>query len=249
MQNQWTFKQSGIFNTLGLPGETWERREQYLQSIGVDLDAITPWPQDRPPAFDSCNNPAIAPYYEGNDNKKDGSNQEVATIKTLPVEESHIWFENDYQLEELNQSSVHVPLSGSQESRREVVQSSVGDGLIPVTEGYGQAANPIVTNPTAKTFIITQYGYGIRAGVPTSAPNLISYGDKPCIKIGTDKIRVKEKVVGVVLDPSKTSTSIYVTSWVKKYLVYGQLTPNAVAQRVTDRYSGDPNETNSQGIA
>ena len=243
-------KASGIFNTLGLPGETWERREQYLQSIQAGVDPITPWPQDRPPLFDACSTPTIAPYYEGNDDKQDGSMQEQATVKTLPVEESHIWFENDYEVEELNQSSIHVPLSNSQEARREVVRNQVPRGLVPVSDsGSSNAPLPVVTNPTAKTYVITMYGRSIRAGVPTTPPNLVSYGGKPCIKIGSDKVRVKEHVVGVVLDPSRSTTSIYKTSWSKKYLVYGNLSSNQVAYRLTDRNSGDPNQSNNNPIA
>lgn len=217
---------SGLFDTLGLPGETWERREQYLQSIGAEQDAITPWPQDRPPLFDSCNNPIIAPSYEANANKTETTTQLTETLKT---QDNYLKYENSYQVEELNQSSIHVPLSNSQESRKEVLRQDDPKGYIPVSDGYSSGALPIVTNPTAKTFIITMFGFAIRAGVPTTPPNLVSYGNRPCIKIGVDNTVVREQVVGIVLNPNQTSTSLYKTSWVKKYLVYGNLPPNQEA--------------------
>lgn len=217
---------SGLFDTLGIPGETWERREAYLQSIGADRDAITPWPQDRPPVFDSCNNPTIAPIYEANENKTETATQRTEVITT---QKNHLKFENSYKVEELNQSSIHVPLSSSQESRREVLRQNEPEGFAPVSDGFSNGALPVVTNPTAKTFIITMFGYAIRAGVPTTPPNLVTYGNRPCVKIGTDNTLVREQVVGIVLNPNQTSTSLYKTSWVKKYLVYGNLAANDVA--------------------
>lgn len=218
---------SGLFDTLGIPGETWERREQYLQSIGAGEDAITPWPQDRPPVFDACNNPIISSSYETNDNKTETASQRTEVIKT---QDNYLKYENSYQVEELNQSSIHVPLSNSQEARQEVSRGNNPQGLIPNTESsYNTAPLPIVTNPTAKTYIITMFGYAIRAGVPTTPPNLNSYLNKPCYKIGIDKTVTRETVVGIVLNPNQTSTSLYKTSWVKKYLVYGNLPSGQVA--------------------
>jgi hypothetical protein len=222
---------SGVFDTLGLPGETWERREQYLASIGAGEDAIMPWPQDRPPIFDACNNPEIASAYESNDNKTETASQRSETLRT---QDNYLKYENSYQIEELNQSSIHVPLSNSQEARREVSRGEDPQGLIPNTESTYGGSLPVVTNPTAKTYIITMFGYAIRAGVPMTPPNLISYLQKPCIKVGVDKTVTRQTVVGVVLNPAQTSTSIYKTSWVKKYLVYGNLPAGQIASLNSD---------------
>lgn len=223
---------SGLFDTLGLPGETWERREQYLASIGAGEDAITPWPQDRPPVFDACTNPLFDVTSEANENKTESAS---VTSETLRTKDDYIKYQNDYKIEELNQSSLHVPLSNSQEYRTEVFRGETPNGLVPNTESsYSTAPLPIVTNPTAKTYIITMFGYAIRAGAPMTPPNLRSYADKPCIKIGIDKVVTRQTVVGVVLNPNQTSTSIYKVSWLKKYLVYGNLPSGQVASLNSD---------------
>lgn len=245
------FKASGMFDIMELPGETWEKREQYLNQIMAGQDAITPWPLDQPPTFSVCGFPLLDKGYESNAKKTQSYSEPAKTVISSTKEESHIWMENNYDVEELNQSSIHVPLSNSQESRREVTRGNIQEGLVPVSDGNyaGSAPLPVVVNPTAKTFIVTMHGYCLRAGSPTTPPNLVSYGNKPCIKVGSDKIRVREQVVGVVLDPTKTSMSIYRTSWVKRYLVYGHLNPEQVAQRVTDRDSVNPSYTNTSPIA
>lgn len=245
------FRASGMFDVLGLPGETWENREQYLKQIMAGQDAITPWPLDQPPTFSVCGFPLIDKGYESNAVKTQSNTEPARSVKSSSKEESHIWMENNYDIDELNQSSLHVPLSNSQETRREVTRGNIPEGFVPVSDGNysGSAPLPIVVNPTAKTYIITMHGYCLRAGSPTTPPNLVSYGDKPCIKIGSDKVRIREQVVGVVLDPTKTSMSIYRTTWVKKYLVYGHLNPEQVAMRVTDRTSVHPSQLNTSPIA
>lgn len=246
------FRASGMFDVMGLPGETWANREQYLSQIMSSQDAIVPWPMDQPPTMDACTYPIGTGIYQENDNKVYLQTTENSrSVKSSSQEESHIWMENNYDIDELNQSSVHVPLSNSQESRREVISGDIPSGLVPVSDGFSNtsAPLPIVVNPTARTYVVTMHGYCLRAGAPTTPPKLVSYGNKPCIKIGSDKIRIREQVVGVVLDPTKTSMSIYRTSWLKKYLVYGHLSPNEVATRVTDRTSVAPSQLNNSPIA
>lgn len=231
------FKAAGMFNTIGLPGEDWSRREQYLEFIGAGNDGITPWPQDRPPVFDACSSPSIESNVETARSVTETASSSSTNIKTLPEDERTLWFENSYNVEELNQTSVHVPLHSS-ESRRELARTDNPRGIIPVSDGYSPTApNPIVTNPTAKTYVITMYGFSLTSGIPRTPPNLISYGDKPCIKIGADKIKVIEKVVGIVLDASQRSTTLYRTAWQKKYLVYGQLQPNTPAYANMDNFA------------
>lgn len=231
------FKASGMFNTMGLPGEDWARREQYLQFIGAGNDGVTPWPQDRPPVFDACSSPSIESNVETARSVTESASYGSSNVRAMEEDKRTIWHENAYDVEELNQTSIHIPLHSS-ESRREVARTDNPRGIVPVSDGYSPAApNPIVTNPTAKTYIITMYGFSLTSGIPRTPPNLISYGNKPCIKIGADKIKVVEKVVGVVLDSSKRSTTIYRTAWQKKYLVYGQLQPNTPAYANMDNFA------------
>jgi len=174
---------------------------------------------------------------EGARSVTESASSSSSNIKTLPQDERTLWMENAYSIEELNQTSVHIPLSAS-ESRREVARNNNPAGIVPVSDGYSTSApNPIINNPTAKTYVITMYGFALTTGIPRTPPNLISYGQKPCIKIGKDKINVIEKVAGVVLNTTQQSTSIYRTSWQKRYLIYGQLPADQPAYANMDNFA------------
>ncbi len=249
------FPTTGLFSTMDIPGETWQTREAYLEAIQSQEQPFNPWPMDNPPTPDICTFLTGFGSNESNSNKSEpASYSEQGTEPIRKVTEkssSYLKYENGYILEEMNQSSVHIPIFNAVEGRREVVRTSDPEGISPVADNSIQANAPlpVVHNPTARTYLITMTGFALRAGLPSTPPNLVSYAGKPCTKIGRDQIHMKERIVGVVLDPNETSTTVYRTDWKKTYIVIGNIAPSDIGKRVTDRTSVSPQLISQKSIA
>ena len=243
------FSATGMFQPLRLPGATWQGREDYFAQINTSETPLSPIPVDTPPIVEiwGPNNIPFQSPGELTNPLDTGAAADVTTpYKTAPKEDSYIGYSNDYDIYELNASSVHTPIWDAARQRREELRADNQDGFIPtadrVSGGTAGIPTPVVHNPTARTYIIRMYGYAIRAGVPATPPNLVQYGGKNCTKIGVDKVKIKSITRGVAMNPYELSTNIFGVSWSKEYIVHGTLQDGIVALRSTDRDPSNPNQ-------